>query len=73
MIPFPEITQQEFCDHIEDDDFFLTYGNPVIIKADSGSKLLCVAFPMVERLMRAAGRGEEVEEIKRTAEEKTDA
>ena len=73
MISFPEISQQEFCDHIEDEDFFLTYGNPVIINAHSGTRLLCIAFPMVERLMRAAGRGEEVEEIKRAAEQKSNA
>lgn len=73
MIPFPEISQQEFCDHIEDEDFFLVYGNPVIINVDSGARLLCVAFPMAERLMRAAGRGEEVEEIKRAVEKKSNA
>lgn len=28
------ISQQELCDHIEDDDFFLRYGNPLAIKAE---------------------------------------
>ena len=60
---YPEITQQEFCDHIEDDDFFLVYGNPVVIREDSGTRLLCMAFPMWERLMKSIGRGER-EEIK---------
>ncbi|MBP3902566.1 MAG: hypothetical protein J6D53_14110 [Blautia sp.] len=64
-LPYPEISQQEFCDHIDDDDFFLVYGNPVIIKADSGTKLLCIAFPMYERIMRSIGRENEIEEIKR--------
>ena len=73
MIPFPEISQQEFCDHMEDEDFFLAYGNPVIVHADSGAKLLCIAFPMVEHLMRAAGRDEEGEEIKRAVEQKSNA
>lgn len=45
-----EITQQEFCDHIEDDDFFLRFGNPVIIKTDTGTKLLCVAVEYYEQL-----------------------
>lgn len=62
-LPYPEITQQEFCDHIEDDDFFLVYGNPVIIRADSGAKLLAVAFPMYERIMRSVGRGGEIDQI----------
>lgn len=73
MIPFPEISQQEFCDHMKDEDFFLAYGNPVIVRADSGVKLLCIAFPMVERLMRAAGRDEELEEIMRAVEQKSNA
>lgn len=57
---YPEITQQEFNNHIEDDDFFLVYGNPVVIREDSGSKLLAIAFPMWERLMKSIGRGEEI-------------
>ena len=69
MICNPVISQQEFCDHIDDEDFFLVYGNPVIIKADSGTELLCIAFPIVERLMRSAGRDAEVDEIIRSCAE----
>ena len=65
----PEITQQEFCDHIEDEDFFLTYGNPVVIKSDSGTKLLAIAFPLYERYMQICGRSDEIEEIKRECAE----
>ena len=66
---YPEITQQEFCDHIEDDDFFLVYGNPVVIRADCGMKLLAIAFPLYERQMRLIGRGDEIEVIKRECAE----
>ena len=66
---YPEITQQEFCDHIEDDDFFLVYGNPVVIRADSGAKLLAIAFPLYERQMRLIGRGDKIEAIKRECAE----
>lgn len=45
------ITQQELCDHIEDDDFMLRYGNPVAIKADDGSVLLLMAIEYYERLI----------------------
>ncbi len=45
----------------------------MIVRADSGVKLLCIAFPMVERLMRAAGRDEELEEIMRAVEQKSNA
>lgn len=65
----PEISQQEFCDHIEDDDFFLVYGNPVVIISDSGTRLLATAFPMWERYMRIIGRGDEIEVIKRECAE----
>lgn len=50
------ITQQEFCGHIEDDDFLLRYGNPVAIKTDEGKILLCMAIEYHERMM-----GEKVE------------
>jgi len=60
QLPYLEITQQVFCDHIEDEDFFLVYGNPVILRADSGTKLLCISYPMYERLVALAERGEEL-------------
>ena len=65
----PEISQQEFCDHIEDEDFFLTYGNPVVIRSDSGTRLFATAFPMWERYMRIIGRGDEIDVIKRECAE----
>ena len=58
-----EISQKEFCDHLEDEDFFLTYGNPVVIKCDNGQKLIAVAWPLAERIMRMTGQEKEVEEI----------
>lgn len=61
----PMITQKEFCDHIDDDDFFLAYGNPVVIRADNGSRLMAVAFPLYERYMQICGRGDEIDVIKR--------
>lgn len=50
------ITQQEFCDHIEEDDFLLRYGNPVAVKTDEGKILLCMAIEYYERMT-----GEKVE------------
>ena len=32
----PLISEQEFLDHIEDDDFFLKYGNPVRVHCENG-------------------------------------
>ena len=67
-----EISQQEFCDHIEDDDFFLAYGNPVVINCDSGSKVVAIAWPMAERMLRMTGRGDEADEVIRQAAEMKD-
>lgn len=49
-------TQQEFCEHIGEDDFLLRYGNPVAIKKDEGKILLCMAIEYYERMT-----GEKVE------------
>ena len=38
------ITQKEFLDHIEDDDFLLKYGNPVAVLVEDGSVLMCMAI-----------------------------
>ena len=62
-----EISQQEFCDHIEDDDFFLAYGNPVVINAENGRSYVAMAWPLAERMLRATGRGDEVDEVIRQA------
>lgn len=50
------ISQQELCDHIEDDDFFLRYGNPVAIRTDDGKTLLLMAIEYYERMI-----GEKIE------------
>ena len=44
------ITQKEFLDHIEDDDFLLKYGNPVAILTNDGSVLMCMAIEYYERM-----------------------
>ena len=44
------ISQQELCDHIEDDDFLLRYGNPVAIRCDDGSVVLLMAIEYYEMM-----------------------
>lgn len=44
------MSQKEFCDHIEDDDFFLKFGNPVAIKTEDGIILMCMAIEYYERM-----------------------
>ena len=36
LCPLPTISQQEQVAHIADDDFFLVYGNPVVVNCDDG-------------------------------------
>ena len=43
------ITQTEFCEHIDDDDFFKVYGNPVVIETDEGKDLICMTVEYYER------------------------
>lgn len=50
------ISQQELCNHIEDDDFFLRYGNPVAIRTDDGKTLLLMVIEYYERMI-----GEKIE------------
>ena len=57
------ISQADFVDHIEDNDFFLAYGNPLIINCEDGNRLVAIAWPLAEKMLRAAGRGEEADEI----------
>lgn len=47
-----QITQQELCDHIEEDDFLLRYGNTVAITTDNGNIVLLMAIEYYERMTR---------------------
>ena len=70
QLPVLVVSQEEFQEHMDDEDFFLTYGNPVAVQTEAGNKLLCMAWPMAERLMRLTGRGAEADEVIREAREK---
>ena len=46
----PAISAEEFAEHIEEEDFFLRYGNPVRIFTENGHEYLCMAIELYERL-----------------------
>ena len=46
----PAISAEEFAEHIEEEDFFLRYGNPVRIFSENGHEYLCIAIELYERL-----------------------
>lgn len=69
--PVPEISVNEFKEHIEDYDFPLRYGNPVVIKDDDGKKLVCLSWEFYERLMKLSGRSDELDKINRQISDKS--
>lgn len=46
---FQVMSGKEFADHIEEEDFFLKYGNPVLIR-EEGKRYACLAIELYERL-----------------------
>ncbi len=44
------ISEQEFCEHIEDEYFSKIYGNPAFIKSDNGQGLVCMTIEYYERI-----------------------
>ena len=52
----PSMTQEEFVEHIEEDDFFRKYGNPVIIRAESGNDCVAMSVQLYDRIAKRCGR-----------------
>lgn len=69
--PMPEISVAEFRERIEDDDFPLRYGNPVVINGDNGKKLVCLSWEFYERIMKLSGRNDELYKINRQIADKS--
>jgi len=56
----PEITEDEFVAHIEDDDFLEVYGNPVIIRGKDGHHdCVLMSFKYYERIQNELARMKE--------------
>lgn len=50
MADIMEITAEELVEHIEDDDFFRVYGNPVRIIAGDNRDCILISIELYERL-----------------------
>ena len=54
----PEITEDELIAHVEDLDFLLVYGNPLIVRSKDGNQdcVVCSAkyFERMQRKLRVA-------------------
>lgn len=51
----PTMTQEEFVEHIEDGDFFRKYGNPVIIRTESGDDCVAMSVQLYDRIAEKCG------------------
>ena len=51
MMEINKITMEEFHAHIEEEDFFRRYGNPVFITREGEPGLVCMAWEYYERIM----------------------
>ena len=47
----PMISEKEFCEHIEDDDFPIRYGNPVCILTEDHREYVCMTMELYNRIM----------------------
>ena len=52
----PSMTQREFVEHIEDNDFFCKYGNPVTIRTESGDDCVAMSVQLYDRIAKRCGR-----------------
>lgn len=46
----PNMTQEEFVEHVEDENLFRKYGNPVIIRTESGDDCVAMSAQLYDRI-----------------------
>lgn len=59
----PNMTQEEYVEHIEDEDFFRKYGNPVVVRAESGDDCVAMSVQLYDRIAEECGLPETKELI----------
>lgn len=47
----PELSEKEMAKHVEEEDFFLKYGNPVLVTADNGESVVMMSRALYNRLV----------------------
>lgn len=57
-LQLPVISVKELQDHIEDDNFFRVYGNPVVIKCDGYPDCVVMSIEHMERLRKTIDEAE---------------
>lgn len=51
----PTMTQEEYVEYIENEDFFRKFGNPVIIRAESGDDCVAMSVQLYDRIAKRCG------------------
>lgn len=46
------ISQTDFCSHIEDADFFKEHPDPVLVNGDNGEKVVCISWAKVQEYLQ---------------------
>lgn len=46
------MNQREFCDHIEDDDLFEKYPDPILVESNDRSKCICISWVGYQKILR---------------------
>ena len=47
----PELSEKEMAKHVEEEDFFLKYGNPVLVTADNGESVVMMSMALYNRFV----------------------
>ena len=56
IMMLPMISEKELCEHIEEEDFFIRFGNPVCVRAKDGWKFVCMSIELYNRFMELMER-----------------
>ena len=51
----PNMTQEEFVEHIEDEDFFRRFGNPAVIRTNAGEGYIVLSAELYDRMAERCG------------------
>ena len=51
----PTLTEDEFVENIESDNFFRKFGNPAIIRAKAGGSIIVLSAELYDRMAELCG------------------
>ena len=57
-INLPMLTENEFVENVDKDDFFRKYGNPAVIRTKTGERCIVLSAELYDRMAERCGRPE---------------